>query len=70
MLREFLSIEFKLSHSDIPFSIGILGMGSIGGIVARHMQAFGAKVIYHNRNKLPEKCEHNVLSGRRIHLRC
>ncbi|KAK9896785.1 D-3-phosphoglycerate dehydrogenase [Cystobasidium minutum MCA 4210] len=41
-------------------TIGILGMGSIGGIVARHMQAFGAKVVYHNRNKLPEKSEHGA----------
>lgn len=32
-------------------------MGSIGAIVARHMHAFGAKVIYHNRNKLPDECE-------------
>lgn len=42
-------------------SIGILGMGSIGGIVAGHMQAFGAKVVYHNRNKLPQDCESREL---------
>lgn len=37
--------------------VGILGMGSIGAIVARHMHAFGAKVLYHNRNKLPKECK-------------
>lgn len=63
MLRESCLARLRVSHANISFSIGILGMGSIGGIVARHMQAFGAKVIYHNRNKLPEKCEHNALSG-------
>lgn len=41
-------------------TVGILGMGSIGGIVAHHMHAFGAKVIYHNRNKLPKESEHGA----------
>lgn len=33
--------------------LGILGMGSIGRIVSRQMQAFGMDVVYHNRRKLP-----------------
>ena len=37
--------------------LGILGMGSIGQITARQMQAFGMKVIYHNRHELPKESE-------------
>ena len=32
--------------------LGILGMGSIGRIVAHQLQAFGMKIIYHNRHRL------------------
>jgi len=42
-------------------TFGILGCGSIGQEVARHAVAMGCKVIYHNRNKLPEDIE-NILN--------
>lgn len=38
----------------IDATLGIVGMGSIGRITCKHMQAFGMKVLYHNRNELPE----------------
>ncbi|KAJ3839260.1 D-isomer specific 2-hydroxyacid dehydrogenase [Lentinula raphanica] len=34
-------------------TLGIVGMGKIGKFVSQHMQHFGMKVIYHNRNRLP-----------------
>lgn len=37
-------------------TLGVLGMGGIGGSLARKAQALGMKVIYHNRRELsPEK---------------
>jgi lactate dehydrogenase-like 2-hydroxyacid dehydrogenase len=47
-------------------TLGILGMGSIGRIVCRQMKAFGMKVVYHNRNKLPEDCTCGVLCELRL----
>ncbi|CAD6565020.1 MAG: hypothetical protein CYPHOPRED_005026 [Cyphobasidiales sp. Tagirdzhanova-0007] len=38
-------------------TLGILGMGTIGGITCKQMQAFGMKVVYHNRKRLPEDRE-------------
>ncbi|KAG9010117.1 hypothetical protein FRB94_004375 [Tulasnella sp. JGI-2019a] len=32
--------------------VGIIGMGTIGKIVCQQVQAFGMRVIYHNRNQL------------------
>jgi len=50
--------------TDVPFgmnpkgaTLGIWGMGSIGRITSRQMQAFGMKVVYHNRHRLPEEKE-------------
>lgn len=34
--------------------VGIVGMGTIGKIVRDQIQAFGSKVIYSNRRRLPE----------------
>ncbi|KAJ3793612.1 D-isomer specific 2-hydroxyacid dehydrogenase [Lentinula aff. detonsa] len=34
-------------------TLGIIGMGNIGKLVSEHMQHFGMKVIYYNRNRLP-----------------
>ncbi|KAJ3995101.1 D-isomer specific 2-hydroxyacid dehydrogenase [Lentinula boryana] len=34
-------------------TLGIVGMGNIGKLVSEHMQHFGMKVIYYNRNRLP-----------------
>jgi len=36
-------------------TLGVLGMGGIGGSLARKAQAFGMKVNYHNRNQLPQE---------------
>ena len=41
-------------------TFGILGCGSIGQEVARHAAAMGCKVIYHNRNQLPEVIENRL----------
>ena len=43
-------------------TLGILGMGSIGRIVCRQMQAFGMRVIYHNRNQLSKNGENPRMS--------
>ena len=37
--------------------LGILGMGRIGQGIARRGAGFGMKVLYHNRNRLPEATE-------------
>ena len=38
-------------------SLGILGMGRIGQAVARRAAAFGMRIGYHNRNRLPRTLE-------------
>ncbi len=38
-------------------TLGIIGMGRIGGAVARRAFGFGMKVLYYNRNRLPEEEE-------------
>ncbi|MGF1671107.1 MAG: 2-hydroxyacid dehydrogenase [Balneolaceae bacterium] len=47
----FLGTEISAS------TVGIVGMGRIGQAFARRVKAFGAKIIYHNRNRVPEKTE-------------
>ncbi|MBB5280521.1 2-hydroxyacid dehydrogenase [Pacificimonas flava] len=37
--------------------LGIIGMGRIGGAVAKRAQAFGMDVLYHNRHRMPEAAE-------------
>ena len=36
-------------------TLGILGMGRIGRAIKKRSDAFGLKVVYHNRNELPPK---------------
>jgi phosphoglycerate dehydrogenase-like enzyme len=50
--------EIPLELGSLTF--GILGCGSIGQEVARHAVAFGCKVIYHNRHKLPDSIEDEI----------
>jgi lactate dehydrogenase-like 2-hydroxyacid dehydrogenase len=40
---------FPLTHDIRGKTFGLLGMGRIGRVVARSVQAFDMKVIYHNR---------------------
>ena len=46
-----------LGHDPEGKTLGILGMGGIGKNIARKMQAFGMKIIYHNRRKLEPQQE-------------
>ncbi|KAL7416789.1 D-isomer specific 2-hydroxyacid dehydrogenase, partial [Mrakia frigida] len=43
--------------SQVGLRLGIVGMGSIGRIVARYLTALGMKVSYYNRNKLSQDLE-------------
>ena len=41
-------------------TLGIIGCGSIGQEIARLAGAFGTRVLYHNRNRLPEETEREL----------
>lgn len=49
--------DFQLGHDPKNKVLGILGMGGIGSAVAKRAKAFGMKIQYHNRNRLPENEE-------------
>ncbi|XP_039247810.2 glyoxylate/hydroxypyruvate reductase B-like [Styela clava] len=49
-----------VTHQVSGSTLGIVGMGSIGYIVAKCAQAFDMKILYHNRNKRPESEEQAV----------
>lgn len=44
-----------LGHDPEGKTLGILGMGGIGRNLKKKAEAFGMKVIYHNRTKLSEE---------------
>jgi glyoxylate reductase len=44
-----------LGHDPEGKTLGILGMGGIGRNLCRKAQAFGMRVIYHNRNELDKE---------------
>jgi glyoxylate reductase len=46
-----------LGHRVNGKTLGIIGMGRIGRAVARRAHAFGIKIAYHNRHRLPESVE-------------
>lgn len=50
----FLGMELK------GRTLGILGMGRIGGAVAKRGRGFGMKILYHNRNPVEEKTERRL----------
>jgi lactate dehydrogenase-like 2-hydroxyacid dehydrogenase len=38
-------------------TVGIIGLGNIGKLVQKKVEALGMKVIYHNRHRLPPEGE-------------
>jgi glyoxylate reductase len=44
-----------LGHDPEGKTLGILGMGGIGRNLCRKAQAFGMRIIYHNRNELDKE---------------
>ena len=50
-------VSFVMGQSMTGKTLGIIGMGRIGRIVAKRAKGFGMKIIYHNRNKLSDKLE-------------
>lgn len=53
-------IMSNLGHTLNGKILGIVGMGKIGKATSQIAQAFGMKVIYHSRNRLPEKIENEL----------
>jgi len=49
--------KFMIGNSVTGKTLGIIGMGRIGRMVAKCAKAFGMKIIYYNRNKLPDDLE-------------
>ncbi len=45
--------NYPLTRRFSGSTIGILGMGRIGADVAQRVEAFGCKVLYHNRREVP-----------------
>ena len=55
-------VNFVMGQSMTGKTLGIIGLGRIGRIVAKRAKGFGMKIIYHNRNKLSDKLEDGALS--------
>ena len=49
--------KFMIANSVTGKTLGIIGMGRIGRMVAKCAKAFGMKIIYYNRNKLSKDLE-------------
>lgn len=47
----------RMGHTLSGKTLGIVGMGHIGGALARMARALGMEVIYHNRRRLPPESE-------------
>jgi len=52
--------KFMVGHAVTGKTLGIIGMGRIGRIVAKRVKSFGMKVIYFNRNKLSNELEYGA----------
>ena len=50
-------VNFVMGQSMTGKTLGIIGMGRIGRIVAKRAKGFGMKIIYYNRNKLSNELE-------------
>jgi glyoxylate reductase len=44
-------------HDPQGKTLGIVGMGGIGQAMARRARAFGMRIVYHNRHRLPPATE-------------
>jgi glyoxylate/hydroxypyruvate/2-ketogluconate reductase len=53
-LKQWLGID--VHHA----TLGIVGMGRIGQAIARRAAGFEMKVLYHNRNRIPEEIERRL----------
>ncbi len=49
--------KFMIGNSVTGKTLGVIGMGRIGRMAAKCAKAFGMKIIYYNRNKLPDDLE-------------
>lgn len=61
-IRDGLWDQWSIVHNPLGMdlhhsTLGIIGMGRIGQGIAKRALAFGMKVIYHNRSRLPETDE-------------
>lgn len=61
-IRDGLWDQWSIVHNPLGMdlhhsTLGIIGMGRIGQGIAKRALAFGMKVIYHNRTRLPESDE-------------
>jgi glyoxylate reductase len=54
------SPTWMLGHRIWGKRLGIVGMGRIGQAVARRAQAFGLKIHYHDRRRLPSEIEESL----------
>src|SRR5581483_4891874 len=54
------SPTWMLGHRIWGKRLGIVGMGRIGQAVARRAQAFGLKIHYHNRRRVPPRIEEEL----------
>jgi len=50
-------VNFVMGQSMTGKTLGIIGLGRIGRIVAKRAKGFGMKIIYYNRNKLSNELE-------------
>ena len=53
---EFAHYDANIWHGQEVYgaTLGIIGMGGVGQQVARRAYGFDMKILYHNRNKIPE----------------
>ena len=49
--------QTMIGNSVSKKTLGLIGMGRIGKMVAKYAKALGMKIIYNNRNKLTEDLE-------------
>lgn len=45
--------NYPLTHKISGARVGVIGLGRIGGAIAKRLTAFGCSIAYHNRNEVP-----------------